>query len=395
MIQNKETHTYALWLPSWYPNNVTPYAGDFIKRHAEAVAIYQQVVVVHVQKADSRLSPAPSGEVKQVEGKPTEIIVYYQPLETGIQILDKLFSFLSYRQLYRKYLTALIAAHGKPSVVHVHVAHKVAGIALWVKRKYGLPVIISEHWSGYLSKARTGLKRLSGWEQSVLKKLYQKAAAVTTVSNYLGRALIEQMNIRAFQVIPNVVNTTIFRPIHKNPNPVACFIHVSGGGEEKNIQQIMAAFQKVKANGIAFEAVFVVSNQGAVQSLVLEMDLTENIRVLGEMPQTNLVKHMQEADALVLYSQYETFGCVVIEANACGIPAIVSDLPTFREYCIENQTALFAGVNDSNMLASQMMYLIENKDSIDRQTMAERTRQRFSYETVGQQFKELYTKISS
>ena len=37
-----------LWLCSWYPNKMEPFNGDFIKRHAEAVSLYEDVQVIYV-----------------------------------------------------------------------------------------------------------------------------------------------------------------------------------------------------------------------------------------------------------------------------------------------------------------------------------------------------------
>ncbi len=43
----------VLWLASWYPNESDPYSGDFIKRQAEAVSVYQPLKVVFAGKRPS------------------------------------------------------------------------------------------------------------------------------------------------------------------------------------------------------------------------------------------------------------------------------------------------------------------------------------------------------
>ncbi len=395
MIQNKEKNTYALWLPSWYPNVLTPLNGDFIKRHAEAVSLYENIVVLHIQKDEMGVVTKNTKETIHTTDSLTEIIVYYHPPKTHIGIIDKLLSYIWHRRSYRKFIQRLIVKNGKPRFVHVHVAYKVAGIALWVKRKYGLPLITSEHWSGYLKEAKNGWKQLLYIERHFLKRCFLESNRVTSVSKYLGDALIEEIRIDSVEVVPNVVDTNIFNLKESAIKSPLQFIHISSGGPEKNIELILEACSIIKKKGLDYKVWLVIPNKKKIEPTVIRWNLTENIVFLDEMPQTKLAEYIQNSDALILYSRYETFGCVVIEANACGIPAIVSDLPTFREYCVENKTALFAGMNNSSMLARQMMHLIENKDSFDRQTIAEQTRQRFSYETVGQQFKELYTTISS
>jgi len=42
---------YVLWLPSWYPNKLDPFDGDFIQRHANAASLHTKVHVIFV-KAD-------------------------------------------------------------------------------------------------------------------------------------------------------------------------------------------------------------------------------------------------------------------------------------------------------------------------------------------------------
>lgn len=69
-----------------------------------------------------------------------------------------------------------------------------------------------------------------------------------------------------------------------------------------------------------------------------------------EMSQESLVKFLQPATALILVSSYETFGCVLIEANACGVPVIVSDIPVFHETVKQEVNGVFTKLNDSNHL---------------------------------------------
>ena len=38
---------YVLWLPSWYPNKLSPFDGDFIQRHAKAAALYNDIAIIN------------------------------------------------------------------------------------------------------------------------------------------------------------------------------------------------------------------------------------------------------------------------------------------------------------------------------------------------------------
>jgi glycosyltransferase involved in cell wall biosynthesis len=121
--------------------------------------------------------------------------------------------------------------------------------------------------------------------------------------------------------------------------------------------------------------------------------LEEQVLFKEEVPQNILAKDMQHADALVLYSRYETFGCVVIEANACGIPAILSDLPVFREYIIKNKTGIFAKPNDPENLADTIINFIQQRNSFSQMEIANYTKSKFSYGVIAKQFDEVYKSI--
>ena len=51
ILLSKKLH--ILFLSSWYPNNIKPFIGDFIERHAKAVSSLHKVTVVHVIMDDS------------------------------------------------------------------------------------------------------------------------------------------------------------------------------------------------------------------------------------------------------------------------------------------------------------------------------------------------------
>ena len=62
----------------------------------------------------------------------------------------------------------------------------------------------------------------------------------------------------------------------------------------------------------------------ALEALVQEKALTEQVTFLGSLTREQVRQEVSEADAFVLSSEYETFGVVVIEALALGKPVIAT-----------------------------------------------------------------------
>ncbi len=381
---------YALWIPSWYPTSVSPYDGDFIQRHAKAVSEYEKIVVVFVKKDEEGIVTKNKWEAKKTADNLTEIIFYYHPYTTGIKIIDKFISFYCYYSSFLKTINKVIKELGSPSLIHTHVIKKTAWLSLKLKKKFNVPLVISEHWSGFLPEMSDGYKNNNFIYKRYWNKAFNAADKITVVSAVLGKGIQKHFNIQNFEVLPNVVDTSIFFPEEKIKNISINFLHISGGGIEKNIDQMLAAFAIVKNKGYQFILHLIVPDKNNIEATVSRLNLEDNILFHDEVPQKKLANIMQQSDALVLYSHYETFGCVVIEANAIGIPAIVSDLPVFKEYCIANKTAIFAEKDHPERLADAFIFFIENQALFNKNEIATRTQELFSYQRVGNQFHFLY-----
>jgi glycosyltransferase involved in cell wall biosynthesis len=384
-----------LWLASWYPNVLSPYDGDFIQRHAKAVSLINRVTVFFIKKDEKGVITKNVKKEVAKTGNLTEIIVYYHSLKTGITFLDRLLSRKKYNSVYRKTLEKYIEEKSVPDLVHVHVVLNVIRQTLWLKKKYSIPFLVTEHWTGYLSVAKPNLENYYPLYKKWLQKIFKEADRITVVSKVLGEAITDRFKIKKYQVIPNVVDTNIFFPVQKHLSSLIKFLHVSLLNYQKNPHDIIEAFYLVKNRGYNFQLTVYGPNNIQLEQQVLNRDLEEQIIFKAVVPQNILVKDMQKSDALVLYSRYETFGCVVIEANACGIPAILSDLPVFREYIIENKTGIFAKPNDPENLADIIINFIQERNSFSQMGISNYTKSKFGYEVIAKQFDEVYKSILS
>ena len=111
------------------------------------------------------------------------------------------------------------------------------------------------------------------------------------------------------------------------------------------------------------------------------------------MPQQVLSKQVQQSDALILYSRFETFGCVLIEANACGIPVIVSNLDVFHEIIEEGINGLFVEGENPVALAEKIKYFIAQKNNFNKNAIASYAAEKYNFKKAGQQFMELYARL--
>jgi glycosyltransferase involved in cell wall biosynthesis len=366
--------------------------GDFIQRHAKAVANYCHVHVICVVKDISIAGKEPVIEEKRT-GNLTELVIYYNSVRTGIEKLDKYLSQKKYHRLYREAIKKYIAENGKPQLVHVHVAMKAGLLALWMQRQWNIPFIVSEHWTGYLPEADIKVKDLPFAYRKWLQRILTKASAITVVSEYLGNAIRRQFKVANYTVIPNVVDTDIFFPADKQPAETTRFIHVSNMTWQKNVEDILRSLVILKNKAEGFEMNIYGALKTTHRKMINDLELAEHVFLKGEVPQHELAKAIQQADALVLYSRFETFGCVLIEANACGVPAIVSDIEVFHELIKDGNNGIFVKGNNPVTLAEALSTFMSKKNTFNKNDIAQTAAAKYNFKKVAQQFIDLYDKI--
>jgi glycosyltransferase involved in cell wall biosynthesis len=210
------------------------------------------------------------------------------------------------------------------------------------------------------------------------------------VSNYLGSYLHNTFQIPKPILIPNVVDANVFRYALPEIQNLNRFVHISNLNYQKNPEDIIKAFALVKEKGYKFELDIIGPESMELKGLVKDYKMTEEIHFHNEMPQTKLANFIQGSKGLILFSRYETFGCVVIEANACGVPVIASDIPVLHENIEEGVNGIFATSGDPVDLASKIVQVIEGIPLYDQEQLSIYTLQKYNLENAGRQFHNWY-----
>ncbi len=389
MTTTSEVNHEILVLPSWYPSAQYPFAGDFVQRHIEAIALFQKQYVLHVVKDKEGSVTRDVKSVLLHKKNYREEVVYYHPRRTGIGFIDKFLSDRKYYKVYKRAVKNYIAENHQPLFTHVHIAMKAGVVAAWMKKKYNIPFLLTEHWTGYLPEADLRLEHHNPIFLQRTKNVITHADKITVVSGHLANAMQQRFPSKTFTVIPNVVDTGVFYAIGRTQNPVPQFIHASTFGFQKNIDDILKALEIVKEKKYAFRLTLFGPATPALKEKVKGMDLSREIIFKGEVAQAQLAAAMQQADALILYSRFETFGCVIIEANAAGIPVMVSDIPVFHELVRENENGFFVSGENPEKLAETLIRFIEQRDQVRNMPVTKKTGE-YTFEQVGSKFRELF-----
>lgn len=383
---------YVLWLTSWYPNNVNPFEGDFIQRHAKSVSNHVNLVVVHVTQFGSANNTSQDAvELKEADNL-KEYTIYFSFKRTGFSLLDKIVYNTRFYWRYTRFIKKYFKQYGLPDIVHVHVPMKSGVIGKWIKRKWKIPYITTEHSSSYYDYIPDNYFDRSGYYRKSVSSIFKKSAQVTTVSRALSQQLQDIFALSNIQVIHNVVDTAIFfrREVKL---PVFRFFHASTMNHPKNVEGILNVFARLLNQRDNWECVMAGWETAELKKKAFSLGLESNIKWVGVLTYNEVATSMQASHSLIMFSRYENFPCVVIEALCCGLPVIATNVGGIPEAVNHSNGLLVQSENEDELLQA-MMNMIDNYDLFDSKYIADQASDKYSYESIGKQFYDLYQKYS-
>jgi glycosyltransferase involved in cell wall biosynthesis len=99
-----------------------------------------------------------------------------------------------------------------------------------------------------------------------------------------------------------------------------------------------------------------------LKKLAIELDVNTIVKFHGYVDEKKKLHLLQSAWVFVTPSQKEGWGCTVIEANACGTPAIAYDVPGLRDSIKNGETGLLVERRNVNYLAGAIVKLLKDDD---------------------------------
>ena len=381
----------VLWLCSWYPNSADPFTGDFIKRHAEAVSGIQPLNIVFAGKysgSQRKEILVPNDEYPNLREH-----IFYYPASSKDNLISRVKSLFTYFRIHRVFIRQLKRKDELPDIVHVQVAFKAGLIALYLKWRYKIPYVLTEHWTGYYEQDQDNLFRRSFLEKYLTRLILKHTAGLITVCDALGNQIQQHWQQIPFQSIPNVVNTVLFYPgVHK-PDKKFRFIHISTLRYPKNPEGIIRAFTVLVSEGLNAELVLVGPASAALQKMIRDSRLPVNaIRYTGEIPYEQVGVELRQSSALILFSYCENLPCVVLESLCTGVPVIATRVGGIPEI-IGNDNGILVNAGDEKELLEAMRIMMHTADHYDGEKIREHAASLFSYDTVARAIVKVYDRV--
>ena len=364
---------HILFLCGWYPSNVLPKNGDFIMRHAKTVSAMHTVSVLHII-SKPRISKTEI-EVK----KDNDLHTYIAYIKPSKNPFFKLYRFwFAYQALLKKI--------GGFDIVHLNKLYPFGLLALHLKKIKKLPYIISEHWTGYHLKEKKSLPWL---EQILSKKITANASFVCPVSSDLKNSMLKSGLRGNYQIIPNVVNTTLFKPILKT-SKVFTITHISSLlDKHKNISGMLRVAKQLEDCIDSFQWNFIGGTEGQFKNLIKNLDFKKNqVCFIDHIDHKKVPGFLNASDVFILFSNYENLPCVILEAFSCGVSVIATKVGGIQEFFPNEFGFLIDKKNEQQLLDKIISLYKEPKNQ--QPIMHQYAIDNFSSEKICDSFTKLY-----
>lgn len=381
----------VLLLPSSYPSDYSPNSAPFFRDHAKALqksdlqVIVLAVVPVSIKVIVKQGLRFLGGNVYNDDG----IITY-------------MYSFISIPKCrwldntIRKFIGLCLfrdieRSNGMPDIQHVH-GFLAGDIARCIKHYYRIPYVITEHSTSF------HYGTLSFTQKRLASRVFRDSAECTAVSDNFAQLLSSKYN-RQFIYTPNPTDIPETAPEVEGNAPSAhdiricnvAFMHL-----KKNQSRLIRVFSRLLKEYPNAELHFVGDGpeRPLLMALCESLGISSKVIFHGAVAKDNVFRIMRSCNIFALSSDYETFGVVLIEALACGLPVVATKCGGPESIIVNSALGYLAEKDDDdfyNGFLSTIHTIFEEPDNSDKRKRF--ISENFSLEAVGKRFKAIYVAI--
>lgn len=285
-------------------------------------------------------------------------------------------------------------------ILHVHYAIPHAAVAYMAKKilltegRY-VPVVTTLHGTDIT---------LVGTNKAfapVVAFSINKSDGVTAVSDSLRQQTLDTFDIhKEIKVIHNFVDFNRFRRIDKDhfkkaiaPNGEHILVHTSNFRKVKRVEDVVQVFKRVQEQ---MPSKLLLIGDGPerhkMEALCRKLQLCDEVRFLGK--QDAIEELLSLADLFLMPSASESFGLAALEAMACEVPVISSNVGGLPELNIHGKTGYLANVGDVEAMAKYALHILKDPEILAQfRAQALAQAQRFDINNIVPQYEAYYEEV--
>ncbi|MCD6570637.1 MAG: glycosyltransferase family 4 protein [Deltaproteobacteria bacterium] len=241
-------------------------------------------------------------------------------------------------------------------------------------KNLGLPIIATIHHPITVDRdveiqaQNIWWKKLKAWRWysflGMQAKVSRRLSHIITVSERSKLDISKAFNIPPdrFRVVPNGINTDIFRPlpdIKREKNHI--LVTNSADTPLKGLRYLLEAVASIcKKRDIKLTVIGKPKENGEIARLVRDLSIGDIVKFTGRISDEDFATYYAQATIAVVPSIYEGFGLPAGEAMACGVPVISTTGGALPE--VVGNAGVLVPPADANALEKAILSLLDNPD---------------------------------
>lgn len=310
------------------------------------------------------------------------------------------FKFIKYRRnrfLYgrvlKKYSEKLIKIYqtvektwGTPDIIHAHVSLPAGYGASILSKKTGIPVIVTEHYSGFENDAKYW------WRVGkFVKDMGKEISGFYAVSPGFAERVKQTGLVDVKGVLPNPIDINIFNCESPSRGDDTFNIVTTGSlswtkGTDILLESLRQLIGKLNWRLTIFGSI---SNEKEYSKWLDDPDFSSRIRLPGVVSQSELVSAYAHSDLFVVSSRVETANVSMLEAMACGIPVVTTSCGA-PETLIDDSVGIAVVPNRSDELAKGILDMSKNLANFTSENNRNFVITNYSYSKVSKMLDRVY-----
>lgn len=373
------------------PTERYPQWGCFERDQAEALVNNGNSVAVLSVDARFRLRKGSYGlHKKEING-----VIYYNYVSCPQAIVSRLIGKNRYSRLKtKKYdagISQIIKDLGKPDIIYSHFFNNTSAV-IPLKGKYNIPIASIEHLGRFINP---------DWDLAVKSRNEARIAfsgcdQLISVSEKLRDCIKSTFGIDS-EVCGNVVGKEFaefdIKGRKKRENGRFRFVSCGSLNRNKGFDLLIKAAAKLSLPKDVWELLIIGSgpSEKELKNLISQYGLNDNVILTGQMSKKEIVRTFAEADCFVLSSHSETFGVVVIEAMATGLPIVLTECGGTKGI-VDDNSGIYVPVNNIEKLNDAMEHMYHNANNYDPAVVRKQCMDAYSPEAIANKLEQIFCK---
>ncbi len=375
-----------LHLPRWYPNISDPQNGVFVEKQIKLLTDRFNNYVLFVKSEN--INEPYQIEESEKEGL-TVITVYFK--KKGNPLLN-LFGYFSG---FKKGLRRVLEKIERPDMIHVHILLRTGLLGWYYARKFGVPYIVSEHWSGYITGA---FEKKNILYRKLMLFVLNNASKVMVVSRSLKTELVQKgIPEDKIEIIPNVVESRN-EPSERNDGE-GKIVMLSVADLVDDIKKISEVIEVLPELELRHDLEYQIIGDGPDREKLEKLAedkglLNTSVFFHGRKTNEEVLKEIHDCSFLVMNSVVETFSVVTAEALMAGKPVVVTRCGG-PEYFVNKSNGILVKPGNRAELREALDKMTATFREYDPERLKQSVDSKFSKTKIALQLTKVYDKILS